>query len=87
MENGYFTVRPGQERHLKNTGLEKPRNLCLHLVLGLPAAEVGVDMSIGVTLGSPCPLPGCSDCPSLPLRTKAGRLVGSCPALGGSSPS
>ena len=89
MENVYFTVGHGQEQHLKNAGLEKLRNLCLHLVLGLPAAQADVDVSIGVTLHPrpPPATPGCSDCPSLPLRTKAGRLVGSCPALGGSSPS
>lgn len=82
MENVYFTVGHGQEQHLKNTGLEKLRNLCLHLVLGLLAAEADVDVSIGVTL-HPHATPGCSDCPSLPLRTKAGRLVGSCPARAG----
>lgn len=53
MENVYFTVGHGQEQHLKNAGLEKLRNLCLHLVLGLPAAQADVDVSIGVTLHPP----------------------------------
>lgn len=55
MENVYFTVGHGQEQHLKNAGLEKLRNLCLHLVLGLPAAQADVDVSIGVTLHFPPP--------------------------------
>lgn len=57
MENVYFTVGHRQEQHLKSTGLEEPHNLCLHLVLRLPAAEVGLDVSIEVTLGSPVPPP------------------------------
>lgn len=75
MENVYFTVGHRQEEHLKSTGLEKPRNLCLHLVLRLPAAEVGVDVSIEVTLGSPCPHPGMFWLPFPPAEDK-GRQAG-----------
>lgn len=83
MENVYFTVGHGQEQHLKNTGLEKLKISVFILCWGY---WLGGCEACLLESPAPQPPPGCSDCPSLPLRTKAGGLVVATVCSGGSSP-